>query len=74
MPARPAGLSGGLREVNQRDGGIRAATSLEALAVSTDIDGYLLAIVKSRDDQGLGDAEGLGAALETVELRPDAGA
>lgn len=53
------------------DPGISAAASVEAVAVTTDIRGYLIALVESGDEPGVGDTYDLDGALETVELRPD---
>ena len=41
--------------------------------LSTDIRGYLIALVELGDEPGLDDAADFDAALQTVDMRPDEG-
>jgi len=50
--------------------GISGANFVEAVAVTTDTRGYLIALVESGDEPGVGDAYDFTAALETVDLSP----
>ncbi|HEX2160248.1 MAG TPA: hypothetical protein VHF88_00310 [Thermoleophilaceae bacterium] len=51
--------------------GIRAATYVEVVAVTTETRRYLIVLVESGDEPGLRDAYDFEAALETVDLHPD---
>ena len=53
------------------DPGITAATSVEVVAVTTDIRGYVMVLVESGDEPEVGSAYDFDAALDTVELHPD---